>query len=62
MKMKMELKGLIGTSGVESSLNSLLAGTDGIITYEKRPLAGNIVPRLGRVTHQTANGKDVYDP
>ena len=28
-------KSLIGTSGVESSLNSLLAGTDGIITYEK---------------------------
>ena len=36
-------KGLIGTSGMESSLNSILAGTDGIITYEKDRL-GNIVP------------------
>lgn len=30
-------KSLLGTSGMESSLNSILAGTDGIITYEKRP-------------------------
>ena len=29
-------KSLLGTSGLESSLNRILAGTDGIITYEKR--------------------------
>lgn len=52
-------KSLIGTSGVESSLNTLLAGTDGIITYEKDRL-GNIVPGTEQVTRQTVNGKDVY--
>ena len=52
-------KSLIGTSGVESSLNNLLAGTDGIITYEKDRL-GNIVPGTEQVTRQTVNGKDVY--
>ena len=52
-------KSLVGTSGVESSLNSLLAGTDGIITYEKDRL-GNIVPGTEQVTRQTVNGKDVY--
>ena len=52
-------KSLIGTSGLESSLNSLLAGTDGIITYEKDRL-GNIVPGTEQVTRQTVNGKDVY--
>lgn len=52
-------KSLIGTSGIESSLNSLLAGTDGIITYEKDRL-GNIVPGTEQVTRQTVNGKDVY--
>ena len=52
-------KSLIGTSGVESSLNKLLAGTDGIITYEKDRL-GNIVPGTEQVTQQTVNGKDVY--
>jgi len=52
-------KSLVGTSGMESSLNSLLAGTDGIITYEKDRL-GNIVPGTEQVTRQTVNGKDVY--
>ena len=52
-------KSLVGTSGVESSLNSLLAGTDGIITYEKDRL-GNIVPGTEQVTQQIVNGKDVY--
>lgn len=52
-------KSLIGTSGIESSLNGLLAGTDGIITYEKDRL-GNIVPGTEQVTQQTVNGKDVY--
>lgn len=52
-------KSLIGTSGIESSLNSLLAGTDGIITYEKDRL-GNIVPGTELVSQQTVDGKDVY--
>ena len=52
-------KSLIGTSGIESSLNSLLAGTDGIITYEKDRV-GNIVPGTEQVSQQTVNGKDVY--
>ena len=55
----MAQKGLIGTSGMESSLNSILAGTDGIITYEKDRL-GNIVPGTEKITQQTINGKDVY--
>lgn len=52
-------KSLIGTSGLESSLNSLLAGTDGIITYEKDRV-GNIVPGTEQVSQQTVDGKDVY--
>lgn len=52
-------KSLVGTSGMESSLNNLLAGTDGIITYEKDRV-GNIVPGTEQVTRQTVNGKDVY--
>ena len=52
-------KRLIGTSGLESSLNSILAGTDGIITYEKDRL-GNIVPGTDQASQQTVDGKDVY--
>lgn len=52
-------KSLLGTSGMESSLNSILAGTDGIITYEKDRL-GNIVPGTELVSQQTVDGKDVY--
>ncbi|BDS79487.1 TPA: penicillin-binding protein PBP2X [Streptococcus pneumoniae] len=52
-------KSLLGTSGLESSLNTILAGTDGIITYEKDRL-GNIVPGTEQVSQQTVNGKDVY--
>lgn len=52
-------KRLLGTSGIESSLNTILAGTDGIITYEKDRL-GNVVPGTEQVTQQTVNGKDVY--
>ena len=52
-------KSLVGTSGMESSLNSLLAGTDGIITYEKDRV-GNIVPGTELVSQQTVDGKDVY--
>ena len=52
-------KSLLGTSGLESSLNTILAGTDGIITYEKDRL-GNIVPGTEQVSQQTVNGKDIY--
>lgn len=52
-------KSLLGTSGMESSLNSILAGTDGIITYEKDRV-GNIVPGTELVSQQTVDGKDVY--
>ena len=58
MKMKMGAS-LLGTSGMESSLNSILAGKDGIITYEKDRL-GNIVPGTEQVSQQTVDGKDVY--
>lgn len=52
-------KSLLGTSGMESSLNRILAGTDGIITYEKDRL-GNIVPGTEQISQQTVDGKDVY--
>ena len=52
-------KSLLGTSGMESSLNTILAGKDGIITYEKDRL-GNIVPGTEQVSQQTVDGKDVY--
>lgn len=52
-------KSLLGTSGMESSLNSILAGKDGIITYEKDRL-GNIVPGTEQVSQKTVDGKDVY--
>ena len=59
MKMRDGSKSLLGTSGLESSLNTILAGTDGIITYEKDRL-GNIVPGTELVSQQTVDGKDVY--
>ena len=52
-------KSLLGTSGLESSLNTILAGTDGIITYEKDRV-GNIAPGTEQVSQQTVDGKDVY--
>ena len=52
-------KRLIGSSGLESSLNSILAGTDGIITYEKDRL-GNIVPGTEQASQHMVDGKDVY--
>ena len=52
-------KSLLGTSGMESSLNSILAGTDGIITYEK-DRQGNIVPGTEEASQPTVDGKDVY--
>lgn len=50
---------LVGTSGIEASLNAILAGTNGKITYEK-DRTGAIIPGSDQVTTQTQNGKDVY--
>ena len=52
---------MLGTSGMESSLNSILAGKDGIITYEKDRL-GNIVPGTEQVSQQTVRWQGcLYD-
>ncbi|KXT74554.1 Cell division protein FtsI (Peptidoglycan synthetase) [Streptococcus sp. DD10] len=50
---------LVGTSGIEASMNAILAGTNGKITYEK-DRKGAIIPGSDQVTTQTQNGKDVY--
>lgn len=50
---------LVGGSGLESSMNTILAGTNGRITYEK-DRTGAIVPGSEQVSVQTKNGKDVY--
>lgn len=50
---------LVGKTGLEASLNTLLSGTDGYITYE-RDSNGNTL--LGSVikSKPAVNGKDVY--
>ena len=50
---------MLGTSGLESSLNTILAGTDGIITYEKDRLEISYQVQ-NKVSKQTVDGKDVY--
>lgn len=50
---------LVGSSGLESSLNAILAGTNGKIIYEK-DRTGAIIPGSDQVSVQTKNGKDVY--
>lgn len=52
-------KSLIGTTGLEASLNSILAGQDGVVIYEK-DRAG--LPQLGteQVKRQVKDGQDVY--
>lgn len=50
---------LVGQSGMEASLNSILAGTNGRVTYEK-DRTGAIIPGSDKVSVQTENGKDVY--
>ena len=52
-------KMLVGTTGLEAALNKTLAGTNGVITYEKDK-NGNIVPGSDKVSRQTQDGKDVY--
>lgn len=52
-------KSLIGTTGLEASFNSILAGQDGLVIYEKDrtglPLLGT-----GQVKQQVQDGQDVY--
>ncbi|MEW4354513.1 penicillin-binding protein PBP2X [Streptococcus pneumoniae] len=52
-------KTLVGQTGIEAAMNSILAGTDGVVTYEK-DRAGNIIPGSDQVSVKTEDGKDVY--
>lgn len=52
-------KTLQGTTGIEKSLNRILGGQDGVVTYEK-DRNGNIVPGSDKVAVKTEDGKDVY--
>ncbi len=50
---------LVGKTGVEASLDDMLSGRDGIITYEKDS-SGNIKPGTETITQKPVDGKDVY--
>ena len=52
-------KTLKGQSGMEKSLDRILAGQNGVITYDK-DRNGNIVPGSDKVSVKTEGGKDVY--
>lgn len=52
-------KTLKGQSGMEKSLDRILAGQNGVITYDK-DRNGNIVPDSDKVSVKTEDGKDVY--
>lgn len=52
-------KTLKGQSGMEKSLDRILAGQNGVITYDK-DRHGNIVPGSDKVSVKTEDGKDVY--
>lgn len=52
-------KSLVGKTGLESSLNKLLAGRDGIITYEKDK-KGNTLLGTGKTVQKPIDGKDIY--
>ncbi len=52
-------KTLKGTSGMEQALDRVLAGQNGIVTYEK-DRNGNVVPGSEKVSVQAEDGKDVY--
>ncbi|GGE36777.1 penicillin-binding protein PBP2X [Streptococcus himalayensis] len=52
-------KTLVGQTGIEASMNHILAGTDGVVTYEKDK-NGNIIPGSDQVSVKTENGKDIY--
>ena len=50
---------LQGKSGVEQAMDTVLAGQNGLVTYEK-DRNGNVVPGSEKVSVQTVDGKDVY--
>ncbi|MGT2888219.1 penicillin-binding protein PBP2X [Streptococcus didelphis] len=52
-------KSLVGKTGLESSLNTLLSGKDGTITYEK-DRNGNTLLGTGKTIKKAVDGKDVY--
>ena len=52
-------KTLVGTSGMEQSLDRILGGQNGLVTYEKDS-KGNIIPGSEEVSVKTEDGKDVY--
>ena len=52
-------KSLVGNTGMEASLNTILAGTDGLVTYEKDH-TGNIIPGTDQVATKKVDGRDVY--
>ena len=52
-------KSLVGNTGMEASLNSILAGTDGKVSYEKDK-TGNLIPGTDQVTVKKVDGSDVY--
>ena len=56
---KEENKTLKGQSGMEKSLDRILTGQNGVITYDK-DRNGNIVPGSDKVSVKTEDGKDVY--
>lgn len=48
-----------GGTGIESDLDHILSGTDGIITYEKSA-SGTIKPGTEQITQKVVDGQDVY--
>ncbi|MBG9367249.1 penicillin-binding protein PBP2X [Streptococcus sp. NLN64] len=52
-------KTLVGNTGLEASMNSTLAGIDGVTTYEKNR-TGSIIPGTEKVESKRVDGQDVY--
>ena len=50
---------LVGTSGLEASLNDILSGTDGKVTYQKDK-NGNLLLGTETTVKEAVDGKDVY--
>ncbi|MBM9832666.1 penicillin-binding protein, partial [Enterococcus faecalis] len=50
---------LAGKTGLEESFNTILSGTDGIITYEKTA-SGVIKPGTETITQKRVDGQDIY--
>lgn len=50
---------LVGISGLEASLNDILSGTDGKVTYQKDK-NGNLLLGTETTVKQAVDGKDVY--